>query len=105
VTTATVKVHTAGEVVHVALAGEIDLANAATVEEEIFAAVDNTAATVVIDLTDVLYLDSSGLRILFLLAGRLQMLQIGMEVVAPAGSPIRRVIEVFGLEPFVVLRP
>lgn len=103
-TTATVKVHTAGDVVHIALAGEIDLANAATVEEEIFAAVDNSAVTVVIDLTDVLYLDSSGLRILFLLASRLQMLQIELQMVAPAGSPIRRVIEVFGLEPLVVLR-
>ena len=104
-TIATVKVHAADGVVRIALAGEIDLANAATVEAEIFAAVGNTAATVVLDLTDLLYLDSSGLRILFLLAGRLQMLQIGMEVVAPPGSPIRRAIEVFGLEPFVVLHP
>jgi len=104
VTTAAVKVHTASGAVHIAIAGEIDLANAAVVEEEIFAAVDNSATRVTIDLTDLLYVDSSGLRILFELANRLQTLQTAMVVIAPPGSPSRRVVEISGLGSFVELR-
>lgn len=103
-TTATVKVHVAAAVVNIAVAGEIDLANAAEVEDEIFAAVGNSATSVVVDLTDLLYLDSSGLRILFQLAIRLQTLQMAMELIAPPGSPIRRVVEISGLDAFVELR-
>jgi len=105
VTIATVKVHFDETAVHIAVAGEIDLANAAVVEDEIFAAVDNRATRVVVDLTDLRYVDSSGLRILFILAGRLETLQMAMEVVAPPGSPIRRLAQVSGLHSFIELSP
>jgi len=105
VTAATVSVHKDGDEVHIAVAGELDLANAGLVEDEIVAAIDNTATNVVVDLTDLLYMDSSGLRILFTLSGRLEVLQIEMSVVAPHGSPTRRVIEMSGFDSLVELRP
>ena len=103
-TTANVKVHVAGSAVHISIAGEIDLANAGAVEDEVLAAVDNTATHVIMDLTDLMYIDSSGLRILFMLAGRLEVLQVRMQVVAPHGTPIHRVIELSGLDALVELR-
>jgi stage II sporulation protein AA (anti-sigma F factor antagonist) len=105
VTTANVKVHIDATMVQLAIAGEIDLANAATVEDEVLAAVDNKVTGVVVDLTDLMYIDSSGLRILFLLASRLDVLQITMKVVAPRGSPIRRVVELSGLDALVEMHP
>lgn len=104
-TIANVKVHVDATAVHITVAGEIDLANAALVEEEMLAAVRNTATKVVVDLTDLQYIDSSGLRILFMLAALLKMLQIAMEVIAPHGTPIRRVLEIAGLDRLVTLWP
>jgi hypothetical protein len=54
----TARVETATEdgSMHITLSGEIDLANAAAVEEEIHAAVSHQASAVSVDLTDLTYL-------------------------------------------------
>jgi anti-anti-sigma factor len=91
--------------VRIAVAGEVDLANAAGVEERIVAAITNKVSYVVVDLGEVDYLDSAGLRIFFALAPRLAGLQIALELVAPLGSPSRRVVEVSGLASLVPLQP
>ncbi|MFD2420981.1 STAS domain-containing protein [Amycolatopsis pigmentata] len=103
-TTPNVEFHTQGEAVDIRLSGEIDLANAAAVQNEINAAIDNHVNAVRVDLSDVTYLDSAGLRILFTLAGRLRTLQTTLELVVPSGSPVRRAVELSGLEPFTRLR-
>jgi anti-anti-sigma factor len=87
------------------VSGEIDLANAAVVEDEIRAAVSNQPATVSVDLTDLSYLDSAGIRILFALASRLQALRIVLELIVPLDSPTRRLIELSGFESLAALRP
>jgi len=94
-----------GDLVHIAVAGEVDLANAETVSRQIEAAISNRAACVSLDLSGVGYLDSAGLRVLFSLADRLATLQIELELVAPVGSPARRVIELSGLEAVTSLHP
>jgi anti-anti-sigma factor len=68
----TARVETATEdgSMHITLSGEIDLANAAAVEEEIHAAVSHQASAVSVDLTDLTYLASAGIRILFALTSR-----------------------------------
>jgi anti-anti-sigma factor len=90
---------------HIALSGEIDLANAATVEDKIREAVSHQPATVSVDLTELTYLDSAGIRILFGLASRLQALRIVLELVVPVDSPARRLIELSGFESLAALRP
>jgi anti-anti-sigma factor len=100
-TGATVDVHTEGTSVHIAISGEIDLHNAVAVEEQIFAAIGNTVTAVLLDLTDLRYMDSSGLRILFTLATRLDVLQISLDLVAEPGSPARHVLELAGFESLV----
>jgi anti-anti-sigma factor len=97
-TIATVSVRTEATHVRIALSGEIDIDNAAAVEQQILDAIDNQMTDVRIDLTYLDYMDSSGLRILFGLASRLDTLQISLNVVAPHGSPTRRVLELAGFD-------
>jgi anti-anti-sigma factor len=104
-TTAVVEVTVDNASVHIAVSGEVDLANATAVEDQIVAAITNQVASVSVDLGAVDYMDSAGLRILFSLASRLAGLQIGLEVIAPVGSSARRLVEVSGLAPIVALRP
>ena len=89
----------------IALSGEIDLANAAVVEDEIRAAVAHEPKVVSVDLTDLDYMDSAGVRILFRLAFRLQSLRVVLELVVPVDSPTRRLIELSGFESLAALRP
>ncbi len=102
-----VRVETSSEngSMQIALSGEIDLANAAAVEDKIREAVSSQPAAVSVDLTDLSYLDSAGIRILFGLASRLQALRIVLELVVPLDSPTRRLIELSGFESLAALRP
>lgn len=101
------KVETSAEdgSMHITLSGEIDLANAAVVEDEIRAAVSNQPTTVSVDLTDLTYMDSAGIRILFVLASRLQALRSVLELIVPLDSPTRRIVELSGFESLATLRP
>jgi anti-anti-sigma factor len=105
-TSATVDVHTDRTSVRIAISGEIDLHNSTAVEDQVFAAIDNSATSVLVDLTGLRYMDSSGLRILFTLVTRLDVLQINLDLVAEPGSPARHVLELAGFESLVQqLRP
>lgn len=104
-TTANIETNAEGGSMHIALSGEIDLANAAAVEEEIRVAVSQQPTTVSVDLTDLTYVDSAGIRILFALASRLRALRIMLELVVPLDSPTRRLIELSGFESLAALRP
>jgi stage II sporulation protein AA (anti-sigma F factor antagonist) len=91
--------------VRIVLTGEVDLDNAAEVESQLAGAISNQATVVSINLAGVAYLDSAGLRVLFHLVERLATLQIAVELVAPTGSPSRRVVELSGLAALVPLDP
>jgi stage II sporulation protein AA (anti-sigma F factor antagonist) len=104
-TEATVTVRDRGASIEIVVGGEVDLANASTVEREIQAAITNHITAVSIDLSDVGYMDSAGLRVLFDLAARLPVLQIDFELVTPVGSPARRVMELSGLPRLVAIKP
>lgn len=86
------------------LDGEIDLANAATVEARLAEVITNRSRSVSIDLSGLDYLDSAGLRVLFALVGRLELLQIEMDVIVSVGSPARRAVELSGLAAVVTVR-
>ena len=104
-TDATVKVATREGLVEIVLEGEIDLANAHRVGQEISAAITNRTAAATIDLSGVTYMDSAGLHILFGLAARLPTLQIAFELIAPLGSQVRRVMDLCGLTSVAVVKP
>jgi anti-anti-sigma factor len=97
-TDATVQVdHVTDGGVRITVTGEIDMDNAARVEQQILAAISNQLTSVILDLGGLDYIDSAGLRVLFTLGTRLDTLQITLELVVPSKSPIRRVIDLCGL--------
>lgn len=90
---------------HIWVSGEIDLANAPTVEEQIRTAISSHPTSVSLDLTELTYMDSAGMRILYRLASRLHALRIVLELIVPLDSPTRRLIELSGFESIAALRP
>ncbi|HET9257191.1 MAG TPA: STAS domain-containing protein [Pseudonocardiaceae bacterium] len=104
-TVATVEVSADGGSIRISVGGEIDLENAATVEREISAAVPDRPATVSVDLTNLTYMDSVGIRIIFDLASRLQKSGIVLELIASLGSPARQLLDISGINGLATLHP
>ena len=84
---------TSGPVPVARVTGEIDLANAPRVREEVLAMAVGVKGLVV-DLTEVPYLDSAGVRVLFQLARDLRQRDQALLVAIPVGSPLRRVLKI-----------
>ena len=101
----TVAARSDGDAVFIAIAGEIDLSNAEFVEQQIVREITNHTMKASIDLTAVDYIDSIGMRVLFTIAIQMETTQIGLTVIAPIGSPARRVIEISGFDSIVALEP
>jgi anti-anti-sigma factor len=81
-----------GDAVVARVRGEIDLSNAASLRERLLDAVPNTATALVLDLSDTDYLDSSGVRLIFELSGRLENRGQKLELVVPDNSRIKGVL-------------
>ena len=81
----------------VALRGEIDLSRRPAMLAALDAAVAETDGRFVVDLTEVEFIDSSGLGVLLHTRDRLRRANREMIVRCGAG-PVRRVLELAGLE-------
>jgi anti-sigma B factor antagonist/stage II sporulation protein AA (anti-sigma F factor antagonist) len=86
----TVEPHDEGPVI--AIGGDIDLSSADRVRDEIAAAVPHDAKGIVVDLTKTTYLDSTGVRLLFELAERLQARRQRLVLVVSEAALVRRVV-------------
>ena len=93
-----------GTAVTITITGEVDLTNWESVGDRINAEISNRTTEVTVDLSSVTYLDSSGLRLLFKLAERLALLQIGLTLVVPLESVARLAIRLSGLDQEVEVR-
>jgi anti-anti-sigma factor len=81
--------------VQVTLAGELDLANAKTLEEHLFEASQNSPARVIIDLGRLAFIDSTGLRLLLQADARAR--EHGYEfLLRPGEASVQRVFEITG---------
>ena len=103
--TAFVTASSEGNHVSISIAGEIDLSNAEQVEEEIAAAIPNLCTTASVDLTEVTYVDSVGMRLFFNLVAQLRTAQIELKMLAPPSSPARRIVDLSGLNAVVPVEP
>lgn len=81
----------------VTVAGEVDVSTAAILEGAIDAAVRASRGAFVIDLTDVEFLDSSGINVLMRARSLLGREDRAIVLVCPPG-PVLRVLEVLGID-------
>ena len=73
--------------------GEIDLANASRLRQELLSLATDEH-WLVVDLTEVAYADSSGIKVLFDLARDLRRRNQSLAVTVPASSPLRRLLKI-----------
>lgn len=86
-----------GAVLVMTITGEVDIANVDQIAEVIYAQ-PNTEDGLVIDLSEVRYLDSSAVSLLHDLAMRLRNRAQRLIVVSPSGTPPRRVLELTAMD-------
>ena len=86
-----------GDVAVVQCEGDVDIIKAPTLRTDLMGAVDNHHAGLVVDLSDVNYIDSAGVNVLFEVADQLRQHQLGMAVVIPEGNLVERVITLVDL--------
>ena len=92
----------AGHVV-VRVTGEIDLANAESIGADVRRAVENRTFALALDLCEVTYLDSAGVRLLFDLASELRARRQELLVVVRPESPIASVLSIVALDRVAVV--
>ena len=102
---AAIHIEQRGDIVVAALTGEIDPSNARVLGRELTGAIPNAAMAVVLDLSEVQYLDSSGVQLIFELAERLEGRQQRLAVAVPEGAPARRVLEIVALDETTPIAP
>jgi anti-anti-sigma factor len=90
---ATVTAARTGAALVIRIEGEVDMSNASDVEQAIRAAADGTAL-VVLDLAEVSFFDSSGIRMLFGVRQEFRRDGAQIAVVAPEGSRVSHVLDV-----------
>jgi anti-anti-sigma factor len=83
-----------GEVVVAHLSGELDLAGAPRAGEEIGESVPASARGLVVDFSELEFIDSSGIAMLFNLARKLGGRRQQLRVVALPGTPVARVLDI-----------
>lgn len=76
------------------LRGEIDVMNVPLVTAQLRDGARDSAVGLAVDLTDVRYLDSAGMQMLFQLAQELSVARKGMAVALPDASPITRLLSI-----------
>jgi len=104
VTQAVVRVDRRGDAAYIAVTGEVDMANAKTAERQILHGISENLTTVTLDLTDLDYIDSAGLWVLFRLGAYLTAARIAGEVLVPAEGPVLRMVETAGVAAAIPIR-
>jgi len=79
------------------ITGEVDMSNATTVRQQIAESVTPDEDAVIIDLSELSFIDSAGLHSLIELGTVLMERRQQLLLCLPPGSTIRRAIEIIGL--------
>jgi len=82
-----------GELCVVVVTGDLDIAAVPDVRSAVAVAEDACTARLALDLTGVVHLDSSGLRVLLDAAGRAGRQERRLVIVAPPQGPVGRLLE------------
>jgi anti-anti-sigma factor len=91
---ADVQLEERGAVVIARVTGELDLSGAPAIEHSIGQAVPSSARALVVDFSELDFIDSSGVAMLFSLARRLSGRRQELHVVALEQGPVARVLDI-----------
>jgi anti-anti-sigma factor len=87
------------------LRGEVDASNADSIRQRIDAFVSNHELVLVVDLSDVHYVDRAGVRMLFDLAGGLERRQLTLHLVVGDGTHVAQVFRLVSIDKVATLHP
>ena len=93
-----------GDAPGVVVRGEVDIAVVETLEAAIDAAIRDSVGAFIIDLSDLEFIESTGLHVLLRARGLLSREDRQLAVVCPFG-PVRRVLELAGISELFTLYP
>ena len=82
-----------GDVVVARIAGELDLSNVHDIGDALESAVSPRATGLALDLSELVHLDSAGVRLIFSLRQRLTTGRQQLTAAVPEGAPIREVLD------------
>ena len=85
--------------------GEIDSSNAAEFRLALSERLPSASSALVLDLSGVTFLDSSGIHLLFELGRRLAARREALRLVVPQSSPMRRVLELCAVDAVAPMDP
>ncbi len=91
------RIETERGIVYVSLSGDVDLSNVPEVRRQIGAAVSNQALGLVLDLSEVDYLDSAGMHLVHSLRADLRRHGQQLALVIPADSVINDALRLAGI--------
>jgi anti-anti-sigma factor len=90
-----------GRVVIARLSGELDLSNTANIGGALTESVPNDAFALIMDLTEVEYLDSGGIHLIYELRERLRARDQVLQLVIPIDSPAHDALRLAGVAAYV----
>jgi anti-anti-sigma factor len=93
-----------GELAALEVSGEVDMANAERVRSALVDTVPAGCTTIVLDLANLLYLDSAGVRMLFEVSEHLAGEGIALAASAPPDSSVRKILAITRLDTLVPVR-
>ena len=85
------------------LQGEVDASNADPLQRAIVAAIPTTSTRLILDLSGLQYMDSSGIRMLFLLRDHLTQRGQHLRAVVPETTPIKGILDCLGVGTLIPL--
>lgn len=80
------------------LEGEIDLANGMHFADELLAKIPDDATALIVDLSELRYIDSAGVRSLFEIASALKMREQSLTLAVPEESLLLSVLKITSVE-------
>jgi anti-anti-sigma factor len=93
---ADVQLTVAGNALVARITGEVDMSNAEEMGATVIGAMPTEAQGVVLDLSDVDYMDSAGIYVIFGMRSSLQARGQSLVLVIPPGSPVHDVLRLAG---------